>query len=75
MNIRISEHAKLRMVERGITEEQVRKFFESNDPIKSWKISDKDDSVMLVDTEFDGKKFRIAYNAETDTLITLFPRR
>lgn len=64
-----------RMVERGLSERQVRDFFESNEPIVSWKISEKDDSVMLVDTEFDGRKFRLAYNALTDTLITVFPRR
>lgn len=75
MNIKISEHAAQRMAERGITEEQVRRFFDSNEPITSWKVSDKDDSVILVDTEFNGRKFRLAYNAETDTLITAFPRR
>ena len=75
MNIRISQHAMARMVERGLSERQVRDFFESNEPIVSWKISEKDDSVMLVDTEFDGRKFRLAYNALTDTLITVFPRR
>lgn len=75
MNIRISQHAMARMVERGLSERQVRDFFESNQPIVSWKISEKDDSVMLVDTEFDGRKFRLAYNALTDTLITVFPRR
>ena len=75
MNIIISEHAKQRMDERGISEEQVRSFFDSNEPIVSWRISDLDSSVILVDTLFDGRKFRLAYNALTDTLITLFPRR
>lgn len=32
-------------------------------------------SVILVDTVFDERKFRLVYNAITDTLITLFPRR
>ena len=32
-------------------------------------------SVILVDTVFDERKFRLVYNAFTDTLITLFPRR
>ena len=75
MDIKISEHAKQRMEERGISEEQVRSFFDSNEPITSWKISDSDNSVILVDTVFDGCKFRLVYNALTDTLITLFPRR
>ena len=75
MNIIISEHAKQRMDERGISEEQVRSFFDSNEPITFWKISDFDSSVILIDTLFDGRKFRLAYNALTDTLITLFPRR
>lgn len=75
MDIKISEHAKQRMDERGVSEEQVRAFFDSNEPITSWKISDFDSSVILVDTVFDGRKFRLAYNALTDTLITLFPRR
>ena len=75
MNIKISEHAKQRMDERGVSEEQVRAFFDSNEPITFWKISDFDSSVVLIDTLFDGRKFRLAYNALTDTLITLFPRR
>ena len=75
MNIIISEHAKQRMDERGISEEQVRSFFDSNGPIVSWRISDLDSSVILVDTLFDERKFRLVYNAFTDTLITLFPRR
>ena len=75
MNIKISEHAKQRMDERGVSEEQVRSFFDSNEPIASWKISDIDSSVILVDTVLDGRKFRLAYNVLTDTLITLFPRR
>ena len=75
MNIKISEHAKQRMDEGGVSEEQVRNFFDFNEPISSWKISDFDNSVILVDTVFDGRKFRLVYNALTDTLITLFPRR
>lgn len=75
MNIIISEHARQRMAERGVSEEQVRSFFDSNGPITSWETSDFDSSVILVDTLFDGRKFRLVYNAFTDTLITLFPRR
>ena len=75
MDIKISEHAKQRMDERGISEEQVKSFFDSNDPITSWKISDSDNSVILVDTVFDGREFRLVYNALTDILITLYPRR
>lgn len=75
MDIKISEHAKQRMEERGISEEQVRSFFDSNEPITSWKISDSDNSVILVDTVFDERDFRLVYNALTDTLITLYPRR
>jgi len=75
MDIKISEHAKQRMDERGISEEQVRSFFDSNEPITSWNISGFDNSVILVDTVFDGRKFRLVYNALTDTLITLYPRR
>ncbi len=75
MDIKISKHAKQRMEERGISEEQVRSFFDSNEPITSWKISDSDNSVILVDTVFDEQEFRLVYNALTDTLITLYPRR
>ena len=75
MDIKISEHAKQRMDERGVSEEQVRSFFDSNVPITSWETSDFDNSVILVDTVFGGRKFRLVYNAFTDTLITLFPRR
>ena len=50
MNIKISEHAKQRMDERGVSEEQVRAFFDSNEPITFWKISDFDSSVILIDT-------------------------
>ena len=75
MDIKISEHAKQRMEERGISEEQVSSFFDSNEPITSWKISDSDNSVILVDTVFDEQDFRLVYNALTDTLIALYPRR
>ena len=75
MDIKISKHAKQRMEERGISEEQVRSFFDSNEPITSWKISDSDNSVILVDTVFDEQEFRLVYNALTDALITLYPRR
>ena len=75
MDIKISDHAKQRMDERGVSEKQVKSFFDSNEPIISWKISDSDNSVILVDTVFDGQELRIVYNALTDTLITLYPRR
>lgn len=75
MNIKISEHAKQRMDERGVSEEQVRAFFDSNEPLTCWEISDFDNSVILIDTVFDERKFRLVYNAFTDTLITIFPRR
>lgn len=75
MDIKISEHAKQRMDERGVSEEQVRNSFDSNKPIFSWNLSNFNNSVILVDTVFDGRKFRLVYNVLTDTLITLFPRR
>lgn len=75
MDLKISEHAKQRMDERGVSEEQVRNFFDSNEPILSWNLSNFNNSVILVDTVFDGRKFRLVYNVLTDTLITLFPRR
>ena len=75
MDIKISDHAKQRMDERGVSEKQVKSFFDANEPIISWKISDSDNSVILVDTVFDEQEFRLVYNALTDTLITLYPRR
>ena len=75
MDIKISDHAKQRMDERGVSEKQVKSFFDSNEPIISWKISDSDNSVILVDTVFDEQDFRLVYNALTDTLIALYPRR
>ena len=63
------------MDERGVSEKQVRSSFDANEPIISWKISDSDNSVILVDTVFDEQGFRLVYNALTDTLITLYPRR
>ena len=75
MDIKISDHAKQRMDERGVSEKQVKSFFDSNEPIISWKISDSDNSVILVDTVFDEQELRLVYNALTDTLITLYPRR
>ena len=68
MDIKISDHAKQRMDERGVSEKQVKSFFDSNEPIISWKISDSDNSVILVDTVFDEQEFRLVYNALTDTL-------
>ena len=60
---------------RGVFEKQVRSSFDANEPIISWKISDSDNSVILVDTVFDEQGFRLVYNALTDALITLYPRR
>lgn len=74
MNIKISQHAGLRMRERGISEDEVRKAFDE----ESWEsvdISDMDDSIIVVTKTFEGRKWRFLFNHETGTLVTCYPRR
>ncbi|MCQ2100095.1 MAG: DUF4258 domain-containing protein [Fibrobacter sp.] len=73
MNIKFSEHAKQRMHERGITEEQMIHFFVTNEGLLGLKLSDKDESILLADALIDGKKYRLVYNAVEDILVTVFP--
>jgi len=74
VNIKISRHAAERIKERGITEEQVRAVFASEN-VLDWKVSDSDESVLLVDTVVNGKKYRFAYNVLSDILVTVYPLR
>lgn len=73
MNIKFSEHAKQRMHERGITEEQMIHFFVTNEGLLGLKLSDKDESNLLADALIDGKMYRLVYNAVEDILVTVFP--
>ena len=74
MNITISEHAKKRMAERGISEEEIQKAFNDGE----WErlaFSEIDDSVVLMDKKIKGKIWRFVLNIDSETLITCYPRR
>lgn len=73
MNIKFSVHAKQRMHERDITEEQIIHFFVTNEGLLGLKLRDKDESILLADALIDGKKYRLVYNAVEDILVTVFP--
>lgn len=74
MNIRISEHAAQRMAERNISEDVVRKAFDSED-WESYDVSEVDDSAVILTKVINGKKCSFVLNWETATLITCYPRR
>ncbi len=74
MNITISEHAKKRMAERGISESEIQKAFNDGE----WErlaISEIDNSVVLMDKKINGKTWRFLLNIDSETLITCYPRR
>lgn len=73
MDIKISMHAMQRMMERGLTEQQVRHFFATNEGLLSLDISDKDPTVATAEAFIDGRKYRLIYDAEDDILVTLYP--
>lgn len=74
MNIRISQHAKERMEQRGISESEIIALFKE-ERFDRFVDSEKDDSVVIVDKVVNGKKWRFVYNKLTKTIITCFPRR
>ena len=74
MNIKISEHAAKRMVERIIPEDVVRRAFDAED-WESYDVSEVDETAIIVTKTINGKKWRFVFNWETETLITCYPRR
>ncbi|MCK9183179.1 MAG: DUF4258 domain-containing protein [Fibrobacteraceae bacterium] len=74
MNIKISQHAKERMEQRGISESEIIALFKE-ERFDRFVDSEKDDSVVIVDKVVNGKKWRFVYNKLTKTIITCFPRR
>ena len=74
MNIKISEHAAKRMVERNIPEDVVRRAFDAED-WESYDVSEVDETAIIVKKTINGKKWRFVFNWETETLITCYPRR
>ena len=74
MNVTISEHARQRMLERGISEDEIRRAFD-NEEWESYDVSASDDSAVIVTKTINGKKWRFVFNWESATLITCYPRR
>ncbi len=74
MNIKISKHAADRMIERGISKEEIVFIFNS----ESWDsvaCSDQDDDILIAVKSVNGKKWRFIFNEKTGVLITCFPMR
>jgi len=74
MDITISEHARKRMTERGVSEDEIRSAFNDGN-WERFAISETDDFVALLDKTINGKTWRFVLNMETETLITCYPRR
>ena len=62
------------MAERNISEDVVRKAFDSED-WESYDVSEVDDSAVILTKVINGKKWSFDLNWETATLITCYPRR
>lgn len=74
MNVKISEHASQRMTERNISEDVVRKAFDSED----WEevlMSKFDSTAVIAVKTIDDVRCFFVFNVETETLITCYPRR
>lgn len=74
MNIKLSEHAEQRMLERGISKDEVKRIFDEEN-FEYFANSKDDPSAVVVDKTLNGKKWRFVFNKFTNTLITCFPRR
>lgn len=75
MNIKISRHAKTRMKERGITEEQVKAVFNEGIPVISADVSTEDEASIEVVCKIKGRKIKFIYSVETNTLVTVYPMK
>lgn len=73
MAIKISLHAKQRIMERGLTEQQVRHFFETNEGLLSVETSDRDSTVSVMEAMINGRKYRLIYDVKDDFLVTVYP--
>lgn len=62
-----------RIMERGLTEQQVRHFFATNEGLINLDVSDRDPTVATAEAFIDGRKYRFIYDAEDDFLVTLYP--
>lgn len=73
MAIKISLHAKQRIMERGLTEQQVRHFFATNEGLLSVETSDRDSTVSVMEAMINGRKYRLIYDVKDDFLVTVYP--
>lgn len=73
MAIKISLHAKQRIMERGLTDQQVRHFFETNEGLLSVETSDRDSTVSVMEAMINGRKYRLIYDVKDDFLVTVYP--
>lgn len=73
MAIKISLHAKQRIMERGLTEQQVRNFFATNEGLLSVETSDRDSTVSVMEAMINGRKYRLICNLIDDVLVTVYP--
>jgi len=73
MEIKISIHAKQRMQERGLTEQQVRHFFATNEGLIGIDSSNRDLTAAVVVAIINGRKYRLVYNVIEDVLVTVYP--
>jgi len=75
MNISISEHALEMMAKRGISESEVRDFFDGKIKVLTSRQSDVDpDCIELVYQRLD-KQIKIIYSTITNSVVTAYPLR
>lgn len=75
MNVNISDHALKMMAERGISEKEIRDFFNEKIKVESSRQSDQDpECVELIYQRLD-RKVKVIYSIVTNTVVTVYPRR
>lgn len=75
MHISISEHALEMMARRGISENEIRDFFDGKIKVLTSRQSDVDpDCVELVYQRLD-KRIKVVYSTITNAVVTAYPLR
>ncbi len=75
MNVKISNHALLRLKERGISEQEVLNYFSDLTPPIIADSSRRDPSCVEITRVFSGRICKIIYSVETNTVVTIYPVR
>lgn len=75
MNVNISDHALKMMAERGISEKEIRDFFNEKIKVVSSNQSRRDPDCVELEYQRLDKKVKVVYAIVTNTVVTVYPRR